>query len=87
MANATEYIKNLNHESSENFDIKFLADGVLNKDLAVYDKQRVSKHPWKEIYEVIGEDYFKQSYVVFPKYFISKFKKHYNEPQFIYVEF
>ena len=53
----------------------------------VSDKQRVTKHPWKEIYEVIGEDYFKQSYVVFPKYFISKFKKHYNEPQFIYVEF
>ena len=30
------------------------------------------KNPWKKIYEVIDDEYLKQSDVVFPKYFLLK---------------
>ena len=50
--NTTEDIDNGNDEYSENLIYKFLLKTILIKTLMVYDKDKVTKQPWKHIYDV-----------------------------------
>ena len=51
-----------------------ILDGVvLDKALTFPEKYLDGKKPWKKFYEVIGDEYFKQSDVEFPKDFLLKF--------------
>ena len=50
--------------------MKVLDEVPQDKDLMVPNKAKIEKQPRKKIHEVIDKDYFKQSYVVFPKEFI-----------------
>ena len=50
--NTTEDIDNGNDKYSENLIYKFLLKTILIKTLMVYDKDKVTKQPWKHIYDV-----------------------------------
>ena len=50
--NTTEDIDNGNDEYSENLIYKFLLKTILIKTLMVSDKNKVTKQPWKHIYDV-----------------------------------
>ena len=84
--NATEDIENENDKSSENIEMGFINEGEINEYLVVPDKAKVTKNIWNTIYEVVNDKYFRQSYVMFLKDFLSEFKKHFNELHFIPVK-
>ena len=50
--------------------MEVLAEGALDKALMVTEKSTYTKQSWKIIYEVIENNYFEQSDVKFPKYFL-----------------
>ena len=52
----------------------------------VPEKETDNKQPWRTIYEVIDDDYFEKSDVKFPKTFLIKCNKQFNEPDFILVK-
>ena len=53
-----------NNNKSSFFEMDILDEGALDKALTVPEKL-YTKNPWKKIYQVIGNEYFKQSDVEF----------------------
>ena len=62
--------------------MEILGEGVLDKALAVPEKLDEKR---RKVFEVIDDEYFKQSDIDFPRYYPLKFKTEFNVSHFITV--
>ena len=63
-------IREVNYESSENFEIRVLVEVPVDKVIMVPEKSTDTKQSCKTIYKFIGDNYFEQYVVKFTKYFL-----------------
>ena len=66
-----------NNDESNNFEIEILDEVVLDKALTITEKTLDREKPWRSIYDITDDEYFKQSDVdciEFMKDFLLKFR-------------
>ena len=64
-----------NNDEIDNFEMEIIDKGVLYKALEFPGNVLDGNKTWRTLYEVIGDEYFKQSDIGFTKYFILNAKQ------------
>ena len=70
-------------KKNDNFDMYILEYGDIEKALNVKNQTQYGKQPWKQIHQLIDDEYFNESKLKFSQQFFVKRKAGFNFTQFI----